>query len=250
MSDTPTKSSFLGTSGLIDDVDITIADTTRFDFDSDYRDGEVCLFILDFEDEEGEEHSQFYSIGSGYEPKKGSKNLIAVKEDSGEPPERGFNRSTNYMKLLASAIEAGALPVLEERGEAFEASIWHGLKFHVGQVEQPKFKGRDGQEGGGGTVLLFTDYLGDGEKAKKSTSSKKSAKKDEGEGEDETEEKSEKGGAGDGLKTAERAKLKKVAKAADDHDSFMETAISELDLSNEAEKLIEDEEFFETLKDE
>lgn len=245
MSDTPTKSSFLGTSGLIDDVDITIADTTRFDFDSDYRDGELCLFILDFEDENGEEHSQFYSIGSGYEPKKGSKNLIAVKEDSGEPPERGFNRSTNYMKLLSSAIEAGALPVLEERGESYDASIWHGLKFHVAQVEQPKFKGRDGQEGGGGTILLFTDYIGDDEKkAKKSTTAKKSTKKDD------ADEDEEKGGASDGLKTAERAKLKKVAKAADDHDSFMETAISELDLSEEAEKLIEDEEFFETLRDE
>lgn len=232
------RSSYAGTAGLKDDFDYTISSAT-FSFDSDYMDGKALCMILEGTDENGEEERILLSTGSGWEPK--DKGARAVLESTGEPKEGGFNRSCRYHQFLMQAVKSGAEETFDERGEAYDAGIWEGLSFHMarGAIVKGEFvEGAlpknpvSGEEKTAGD-LYPTAFLGEGGKGKgKAAKATGTVKKTVGKKVDADEGEGSASDNGDGpISKTLMIKLKKLAKEVgdEDHDTFIERAMDEVD---------------------
>lgn len=233
------------TTGLPDDIDIAIQDAW-FEFDPEYRDGEVCVLKLKciVDDEDNPETELLYSCGDKWEPADKGATTQRIDGKKGN-----FNQNSAYGLFIAAAVEAGAKDVLVERGTPMEAEIWKGLRFHMNQKEfKYKFQGQDEE-----TVinrLLPTEYQGTvGETAAKAKGTKKASGSKaadtkttkvevggEGEGEGETAP------ATNGASKVVLAKLRKLAKDAESEDDFLAAAfeVPEVDASQELQDSLTD----------
>ena len=96
------KESYTGTSGLLDDADITIL-SAKFGGDPDYMDGEVeCLILGVLDEEAGDETKLLFSIGGAWEG--ADKGTRAVLAKTGEPHPKGFNRNSAIFTWLRSCV--------------------------------------------------------------------------------------------------------------------------------------------------
>lgn len=192
-------------SGLaLDDADVKILHS-QFRYDADYNNGETLLWIPTFE-VDGEEKEQFFPCGKGWEPAdKGQ----SARHESGKP--RKFNKNSSYGTWLNSAI-ACAADVLYARGDATNAAVWEGLRFHVESHEE-SFTIKGELEPRTTNRIVATAYLG-ADEAEAKPAPKKSEK---------AAAKSTTNGDGE-LSAPMKAKLKAMAKEHDTHDAFMEAA--------------------------
>lgn len=208
------------TSGLaLDDADIEILGVS-FRYDAQYNNGETLLAVFEFRNEdEDEEGEQFFPCGKGWEP--ADKGQAAVHE-SGKSDKK-FHKNTAYGELIDSALAAGAGAVLGSRGPATRAEVWTGLRFHA-KSEDKTFKVKDGNELVERTTsrIHFTEFLGEAGAKADEKPAKAAAKADEGD-ESTSQVKAESNGSGP-ISGLLKAKLTKLAKEHDSHDTFMEKA--------------------------
>lgn len=222
------RTSWGGTSGLVDDVDAKIT-STEFTYDNEYDDGNSCIMRMELEIEGQDEPEVLkLSLGRGWEP--AAKGTEADKED-GKDRTKGFNQSTAYMRVVNGAVSAGAGDVLMERGEAFEAKVWDGLSFHWEREDYWPFTipAAERTAENANSRLVPVAFLGadGGGGGKKSTAKPKPAAKETDTEESGNKEAASNNGAGVPVKT--QMQLKKLAKAASDHSAFVEAAFSEID---------------------
>jgi len=192
--------------GLFDEGEVTL-DKARFGFDADYQDGDVLCFILEFEDESGEDVRQLYSIGNGWD---------SIKKGKGVEGRDAFHESTNYAIFFKAALATDALAVIQERGYPDDATIWEGLRFAMKRSDIVR---NIGDKEVISKVVLPVKFIGvAGEDDEETPKAKKDSKKKDG--------KKSSGSA------ALKAKVRKIAKANDDHDDFL---IAVLDAHPEVE---------------
>lgn len=211
------------TSGLVDDIDITISDA-YFGFNADYNNGETLVLTIEgtTDDEDNKEYSGFYPCGGGWETT--DKGKTASREDG---KRKGFNKTSGYGLFFTAAIEAGAGDVLRERGTPFEAAVWPGLTFHM-----KRLKHNYGGEIGEIERLLPVEFKGvageGGAKPAKATGATKKAAPTKAEPEGEADEAGAASSNGE-LPVPLKAKLKKLARECETHDQFIERAYTEVD---------------------
>jgi len=182
--------------GLLDDADITI-EQGYFGTDASYRNGEVLVWFLEGESPQSDEPiRQFYSIGSGWET-----------SDNGETVEGRdeFNTQSNYFRFFRAAIDLdGVLEIVKARGnDPAVGGLWNGLKFHMERQEiipendniKPWW------------VLLPVAFLGEVGEDKPAKEAKKMAKDNKG---------------ADNPR-ALLAKIRSLAKKADDYEAFLDS---------------------------
>lgn len=209
------------TSGLPDDIDITITDA-YFGVNADYNNGETLVLTIEgtTDDDDLPEYSGFYPCGNGWETT--DKGKTASREDG---KRKGFNKTSGYGLFFTHALEAGAEDVLKARGTPFEAEVWKGLTFHFKRLKHD-YKGDIGEV----ERLLPVEFKGEagkgGAKPSAKASGKPAPKEVEPEGEADTTT-STSNGAGEGLTVPMKAKLKMLAKKCDTHDAFIEAAYSD-----------------------
>lgn len=213
MSENEIPSGWQTSSGLaVDDADVTVEDVV-FRYDSNYNNGETLVAAFRFRGEDGEEIEQFFPCGKGWEPaEKGQ----AARHESGKTDKR-FNKNSAYGSFADSAIVAGAGSVLFERGNATEAKVWKGLKFHVEAHTETFTIDGDKREV---TRIIATSFLGvEGEvvKGAKAPSASKPAA---------SAPAASNGNGGGELSAVVKAKLKALAAKHDSHDAFMEEAFA------------------------
>lgn len=137
----PASGSWKTTSGLLDDFDFTIEEAW---FGTNEKFGDSVLLnlrgiaeqLVDGEMEVvDEEHTLLYSCGDGWEATKGG------REASHQAGKTTFVNSTNMGRMIDALVSLdGAVDALEERGQAYEADTWEGLKLHI---ERKQFSYRD-----------------------------------------------------------------------------------------------------------
>lgn len=240
MPDTDIEDLFGPGTGLHDDFDLHITTDTKFLFDPEYNDGKSLVLKLVYQPEDGgEEEYQLLSIGSGLEDKDDGR--YAVDEKTGECPTKRINGNSRYYAFMAEAMKVGANDILIERGTEsgvgpYDASIWHGLRFHAQQgaiIDGEFVQGAKGKNPTTGVEknypdLFPTEYLGTGDGPKKAAgAAKKATPKAAAKAAPEEVE-----GGGADIPAAMKMKLKKIAKevaAADGkHDDFIERAVAEI----------------------
>ena len=248
----------LSEGGFVEEFTGTVK-SAQFGFRSTYNDGETCLLELlvepteedaaEFHEEALDEdglYSVLYSVGNKFEDADGGK---AVVHESGRA--RRFNKRSGIGELLAHALPLeGLADVLKKRGPATQADIWVGLTFRFDNVSF-SFKNRD-DEDVEYTRLLPVEFLGEGEApaAKKAASKKAPAKKapaKKAAAEPEADDDLADDDPIAALTAKVRGQLTKIAKGADDHDSFMEEAYATVDVDDAAEAVITSESAYETL---
>lgn len=139
-------------SGLIDDVDVTITNAV-FTNPSDYMDGQVVVLLLEGQtsDSDNPEFSQYYSCGNGWEAAE--RGASVRREDGKRKP---FNKSSSYGIFFTRAVELeGAGEVLKGKGTPFQAGTWIGTKWHLNRTTiqgSGEIKDRE--------ILLPTAFLG------------------------------------------------------------------------------------------
>lgn len=214
MSDT-----FELSSGLIEDYTGTITDAW-FGYDAMYNAGGTCLLklVVQADDKtlfDGGETTQIYTVGEGFEP---TNNGAQVAHESGK--QKNFNKQSGMGLLIQSVADIdGGLDILRERGTAFDAGIWKGLRVEFYAKEfSAKINGEDRTWT---RTLIRSIFTGD-------TATDVAS-------------------AADQLEPAVRGKLKAVAVASDNHDDFIEKAFS-LGLSPEAEALVVDPSVYAALR--
>lgn len=212
------------TSGLVDDVTVTITDA-YFTFDPQYNDGQTLLLKVagQTDDEENPEFDQFFPCGNGWETT--DKGKSASREDG---KRKGFNKNSGYGMFFTRAIDAGAGEALKSRGTPMEAEVWKGLTFHF-KRESIDFGGEIGKKDRILPDVFLPEGIG-GSAAKpvtKTTTPPAGASKVDKLPDDAP------AGAGGGSGAAAgtldllvplRAKLKKAARDAGSHDGFIEAA--------------------------
>lgn len=199
-------------SGLVDKFTGTI-DEAKFLTDLEYRDGEVPLLSLTFvniENDEGvniDELTERWSIGNGWDVVDGGK---GVEREDGNKNKK-FHKRTKYGMMISAImrLDGTVLKDLQGRGSPTEAGVWEGMRF---TIERQEVNG--GPEIGTYEVLIPTSYHGiEGGSGSAKPAKKAAAKK----------------AAASGSDTAARIKaevaLKKLAKDADDYDSFLAAAL-------------------------
>lgn len=141
MTDDSTFDPWATTTGLVDDVTVTITDA-YFAFDPGYNDGQTLLLKIlgNTDDPENPEFDQFFPCGNGWET--ADKGATATREDG---KKKGFNRNSGYGMFFMRAIQAGAGDVLKSRGTPMEAAVWKGLTFHM-KRESIDFGGEIGKK--------------------------------------------------------------------------------------------------------
>lgn len=126
------QDSWTTTSGLLDDYELTITEAW-FAKDANYQNGEILIFRIkgttDSDDTPDIEES--YPCGRGWESLDGGK---TARHESGK--QRGFNKQTAYGQLIDRCVELGLGETLRSRGDAWEAKVWPGLRFHIKREEQ------------------------------------------------------------------------------------------------------------------
>lgn len=220
MSDENEYDPWATTSGLIDDVTVTITDA-YFTFDPQYNDGQTLLLKVQgtTDDEENPEFDQFFPCGNGWETT--DKGKSASREDG---KKKGFNKNSGYGMFFTRAINAGAGEVLRDRGTPMEADVWKGLTFHF-KRETIDFGGEIGKKDRILPDVFLPNGMGG---ASAPAASPKAAggavtKADPG---PETPAAGNSGASGGKLDIPVplRAKLKVAARNAANHDAFIEAA--------------------------
>lgn len=210
--------------GLLDDVDVWV-DEFRFEFNPDYNNGEtlVGVAVISSDDDDVESGTELmFSCGDGWTTNDGGN--TAEREDG---KEKTFN-ARSAMGMFA----AGAIGVAEDVMRArydndgttpMMGAMYVGLGFHL-DTQEVDYGGEIGKRG----RLVPTAFLGEkgksGGAAKKAAApakkaakkaagaTKKAAPKDEG-----------------GVPAEVKATLDGIADECENHDEFMERAMSELD---------------------
>lgn len=211
--------------GLLDDVDVYI-DEFRFEFNPEYNNGEtlVGVAVVSSDDDEVESGTELmFSCGDGW-----------TTNDAGKSAEREDGKQKTFNNRSAMGMfAAGAIGVAEEimRGRydsdgttPMHAAMYEGLGFHL-EIQEVDYGGEIGKRG----RLVPTAFLGEKGKgkaasggakkaagtkkaAKKATAAKKAAPKDEG-----------------GVPVDVKKQLDAIADECENHDEFMERAMSEVD---------------------
>lgn len=205
------EESFEGETGLLDDYDATIVEAW---FAPDQRfSNNLCLqFKLLVDAEEGgepEEIEELWSCGPDWESMDGG-------ETAEHPKGKGkFNKASKVQRMISSAVEAGAGPVLAGRGTAMEAKIWNGLRFHFKRTSYDyTYQGAEGKS----QVLGMRAFLGEEDAASSSPSGSGSSGS--------AEPKPAAASALDGLDSEVVEALKTAkAEAGDSHNSFVDKAM-------------------------
>jgi hypothetical protein len=153
------------TSGLIDDIDLTItaAVVEEYDFEGKAIHGNACSIHLTLTDDEDGAHEQYYPIGQAdaWVPTDDGKSFQPVTGKT------GINKNSAGAKFIAAAIEKG----FPKTKLASDVTVFVGYKFHFKQV----VKGKD-DEGKEKTLLLPTKLVSaPGEKSAKKGASKPAA---------------------------------------------------------------------------
>jgi hypothetical protein len=210
-------------SGLVDDVTVTIADA-YFTFDPGYNDGQTLVLKIEGHTDDGDspEFDAFFPCGNGWETT--DKGATASREDG---KRKGFNKNTGYGMFFLSAIECGAGDVLKSRGTPMEAAVWKGLVFHMKRKEVDY-----GGEIGKKDKLVCTEFFPDGAPGGKPSAAAPAAASGPRRATPPAEEGTSPATASTGgngsiladLPVPLRAKLKAAAKGAANHDGFIEAA--------------------------
>ena len=195
-------------SGLpLADADVTITGF-EFGYNNDIAAGAVFANIQ-FTDEDGEVHDQSFSVGDGWEPANKGAELVS---ESGKP--KKLSKNSNFGRLIESAVAAiGAENVESVLGHGPKvAASWLGTKWHTTTVEV-EVTAPGGTEKKKRDRIVFSEYRGR-EGAAPKAGKAKAGKADSGDTL--------------GLDKELFDQLVQLAKDADDHDAFMDTAL-ELD---------------------
>jgi hypothetical protein len=138
--------------GLLDDANVkwTEASFVMWDYGGK-SDQPVPALCVKMEDENGEEHEQYWSIGRAQDwaPSEDGKELVAVGQKT------SLNSNSNAMILLESLINAG-FPA-DQLGERID--ILEGLKAHMIRVAAPSRPGLDSQQQGQQKTILTVDEI-------------------------------------------------------------------------------------------
>ena len=146
---------FALSSGLpLADADVTVKGI-NFGFDAQYMDGKACVAIVTFlGDDDGEEHSQFYSVGK-FEAEDRCERLV---HPSGK--QMNLNQQSNYGRFVDALVTmdnaSEFMAAVRESGvdAVFDAHWLDGFRFHMGSI---KLKTQDGKER---DLIVPTHFLG------------------------------------------------------------------------------------------
>lgn len=240
----PEHDPWAGTSGLRDDFDGTIV-SAKFIYDSEYFNGDALLMTMEVTpDDGGEPEILKLSVGKGWD--QDAKGAKAKREDNSDP--KGFNKSTNYFRFCAAALETDFAPTLREN-VPWDASIWEGQNFHFNRLPFPNFDpAKEPTE-----VTCPTVYNGAGEAeekpAKKAPAS--TSKKAEPTAAEKAKAKAAaaKAAAAKGDEAVDAGDpnveiLKQLAVDSGSHDEFIEKAYAALDDGDAYEDSIVDDSFY------
>lgn len=161
--------------GLPDDFDFTIT-SAEFGYEENYKDqtgAMIPLLKLHGTSPDVEiDTAVTYSLGSGWEPTKGGKE---IKNAQGK---HVFTKTSMIGRLIerVTSKEPPGLGIdMAARGSAKIAAVWVGLSFHM-KREEFEFKGLLQDKGGKSTRLMPVTFLGDkGKGAGKAGTENKSA---------------------------------------------------------------------------
>lgn len=195
----------------LDDADVEIT-AMEFGFNNDIAAGVTFANITFTNLDDGEEHEQSFSLGTGWEA--GKKGLELVSEN-GKP--RKLSNQSNYGILTMSAVEClGGIENMADLGPGFRfVETWLGTQWHTGMKTLVRKNRETGVEKET-SVVIFEKYLGRA-------------------GADAGGEAKPAGKAGKAKITAAEAlgiqdsdlwkSLIELAQASDDHDAFMDAAL-------------------------
>lgn len=210
--------------GLLDDVDVWV-DEFRFEFNPDYNNGEtlVGVAVISSDDDDVESGTELmFSCGDGWTTNDGGN--TAEREDG---KEKTFNARSAMGMFAAGAIDV-AEDVMRARYDndgttPMMGAMYVGLGFHL-DIQEVDYGGEIGKRG----RLVPTAFLGEkgksGGAAKKATGGAKKAAKKAAAPAKKAAPKDE-GGVPEGVKST----LDAIADECENHDEFMERAMSELD---------------------
>lgn len=200
------KTSWDTETGLPDDFEGTIV-AAEFDTPANYGDGTMPVLVMTL-DTPIQQFTQFVSIGDGWSILDGGARVE-------HKAKRGFQQNSYMGRVIDRMVkELGMLELLRERGEAWEAAAWVGLKLHWKRETHEYGTGLEARE-----HLMPVEFLG----VEEVSGAKAKPKSDEDEDEDED------GGGNDTATKKALLKLKKIARAADDVAAFQDGAV-DLDL--------------------
>jgi len=239
---------FAGTSGLKTDFTGEILATSEFGTDVDYMNGQqlvAIFYVRDLADDD--EIKRLLSIGTGWEDADGGKRVIREGGAEDGSDIKGFNQSTNYQRWITSAYQGGGDEFMLAAGVPWDISMWHGSTWEFGEIHYKKMS--DGTDEETGRLVVPVKFVsGPGEKA----ATKRVAKKASGKAAPTAAEKAAAAKAKAAAKKAEAddegdpqlAALIALAKAADSHDEFMQSAYEELEDADAYEDQIIDEAWY------
>lgn len=204
-------------SGLLDDYDFKVEDAW-FGEDEENDDDRIFLFLRGEATVDGEvendEHRERYSTGKNWE----------VVEDGAEVEnatgKNRFNQNAGLGRLINALVAIdGVAEYLGDRGEAYEASTFNGLKMHMERRVVSKWVNDDGEE------VEWNLNLPTSLKTKKGGSGKASRAK------------------GKGKKSNLRSDIIEFAGEfdGDEHDDFVDQVLDAA-VFNDAEKIEDDDE--------
>ncbi len=183
------------------EFDAVVSDA-YFGYDTKYKNGEQLLFIVELLKDDGEERSQFYTMGNNWEPNDDGSAVTPLN-----PRKVRFNKQSGYGQLLDSALEAGAGPAFKSVGAATEAAIWKGRAFTFTNKE---FSGKIQGEDRTWTRLLISEFHPDGIEGIDGPAPANAVSADE-------------------KRAAIRGELRAIANSCEDFGQFAERALVEVD---------------------
>jgi hypothetical protein len=134
---------FALSSGLpLADADVTVKGI-EFGFDAQYMNGDACVAIVKFEGEDGEEHSQFYSVGKFEAADRGERLVHPSGKQMNLNQQSNYGRFVDALTSMDNASEFMA--AVRESGvdAVFDAHWLDGFQFHLSTM---KVKMQDGKE--------------------------------------------------------------------------------------------------------
>lgn len=189
-------------SGLpLADADVTITGF-EFGYNNDIAVGAVFANI-EFTDSDGDVHKQSFSVGDGWEPANKGLELVA---ENGKP--KKLSKNSNFGRLVQSAIEAIGRDKVEQimgMGPRVAGS-WLGTQWHTTTVEV-EVSAPGSTDKRKRDRIVFDRYIGRDGASKSTTTTAATATSTLG------------------LPDDLYATLIATAKAAKDHDDFMDTAL-------------------------
>lgn len=221
---------FKGSSGLMDDVDVTFANF-RFGRNPSYKDQDGNLIVVAMVDflADGETKDQILTIGGGWEVED---NGTRVVRESGDP--KGFNNNTYLQTILNRALELDEDTMrkrYEDTGLAPQtAGYWEGFSFHGNLEEYTKGFGENASTGERlmPTVVLGWDAVkanGKAPAARKAPAKKAVAKKAVAPVAEVAEET---GGLSGAALAAVKLQIRNIADECESFDEYVDRAFGEI----------------------